>query len=1359
ALTAQRFVADPYGPPGARMYRTGDLARWRRDGVLECLGRTDDQVKVRGFRIEPGEVEAALTAHPRVARAAVVARDGRLVAYTVGDAGPGDLRRWLAARLPDYMVPTGFVTLDALPRTPNGKTDRAALPAPRATATPSEGHRRPRTPREDILCALYADLLGRDAVGIDDDFFDHGGHSLLATSLVTRARSALGVDLPVRAVFEAPTVAGLAARIEAAERAGDPAGHRPPLRPADHRGDAPLSFAQQRLWFLHRLEGPSATYNLPMVVRLSGRLDVAALTAALRDVVARHESLRTLLTEVDGAPRQVVVDAGAAQPPLVVSACDEDDLGGAVAAAARYRFDLAAELPIRAHLFALAPQRHALLLLAHHVAGDEWSIRPLLADLATAYDARVAGRAPGWAPLPVQYADYARWQRDLLGDPDDPGSPLARQTAYWADRLRGLPPVLDLPTDRPRPTVARTEGGFVSFEIPAQLHRGLRALARRTGTTGFMVLHAALAALLTRLGAGTDIPIGTPVAGRHDEALTELVGFFVNTLVLRTDTSGDPTFAELLARVREVDLAAFDHAETPFEHLVEVLNPDRSTAQHPMFQVMLAHQVRPARGPAMTGLDTSVDLVTTGSAKFDLTFTFTETAGADGVRAGVEYRVDLFDSATVTAIAGYLVRLLGAVVADPRVRVGAVPILDAADTRRILEEWNTTGPLGAPVTFGELFAAQVRQRPDAVAVACEDQRLSYAELDARARRLARRLRACGVGPERIVAVAVPRSPELVVALVAVLRAGGAYLALDPDYPGDRLALMVADARPTCLVTTAALGDRVPGDLPRLLLDDPRAGDAGTDPRAGSDPAPEVAPRPSNAAYVIYTSGTTGRPKATVLSHEGVAKLVATQSHRLGIGPDSVVTQFASPSFDVAFWELCMGLLSGGRLVVVPASRRLPGPELVQYLADHGVTHAALPPALLAGMPDDVAPPPGITLLTGTEQVSRDLVRRFAPGRRMVNCYGPTEATVNATLGECRPGQPVVPIGRPDPGVRAYVLDGALRPVPPGVVGELYLGGAGLARGYLGQSALTAARFVADPYGPAGARMYRTGDLVRWTADGQLDFVGRADDQLKIRGFRIEPGEIEAALTGRPDVARAVVLAREDTPGDRRLVAYAAPAPGARPDGAALRAHLAGRLPAHLVPSAVMVLDRIPTLPNGKLDRAALPAPDPAAPVGGRAARDPREEVLCALFAEVLGVPSVGIDDNFFDLGGHSLLATRLASRVRTVLGVEVPVRALFEAPTVAELAGRVGRDGAPVPPLRPYPADEPAPLSYAQQRLWFLHQWEGPSPTYNIAAAYRLSGAVDAAALDAALADVAGRHDVLRTVYPEVDGVARRVVL
>ncbi|WP_240803891.1 non-ribosomal peptide synthetase [Streptomyces sp. A0592] len=1130
----------------------------------------------------------------------------------------------------------------------------------------------------------------------------------------------------------------------------------------------PVSFAQRRLWFLNQLGETGAAYNCPLTTRLRGPLDPRALAAALADLTGRHEVLRTVFPEVDGEPVQQITDGA---PELPVVRPGEAGLADALAAEAGHVFDLTAELPLRARLFALGDEEWVLALVIHHIATDGWSWGPLLADLATAYAARCAGGAPAFEPLPVQYRDYTLWQRELLGAEDDPESLLAGQLAFWTRELSGSPTELALPADRPRPAVASFAGGSVPVQLDAELHGRLLELARQHGCTLFMILQAGLAVLLSRLGAGTDIPIGTVVAGRTDEALDNLVGFFVNTLVLRTDLSGDPAFTELLERVRESDLAAFEHQDVPFEQVVEAVNPERSLARHPLFQVMMTLDSGEGPAFALPGLECAEQSAAWDVAKFDLTVDFQERWDSGGAPAGIggalEYATDLFDRATAEDLAAALARVLERLAADPAAPVGQADPLSAEQRALVLSGWNDTAAPVPAGTLPELFEERAAHTPGATALVFRDTALTFAELDARADALAHRLAGHGVGPEHLVALALPRSAESVVALLAVLKAGAAFVPVDTDYPAERIARLLGTA--STVVTDAATAPGLPDTgAVRVLVDAP-----GPVPAGGAGPVPGRRILPGHAAYVIHTSGSTGDPKGVVIDHAGLRNLYAF--HRAGViaraeqlhgGRRMRMALTAALSFDTS-WEGLLWMVAGHELHLVDDDTRRDAAALVRHIARAGIDALDVTPTYAEqlveeGLLDDPAHRPKVLLLGGEAAGAALWTRvRAADGMLCHNLYGPTECSVDtlwwdAALSE----EPLV--GRPLANTRAYVLDAGLRPVAPGVPGELYLAGPSLARGYLDRPSLTAGRFVACPF-EDGARMYRTGDLVRWDREGRIDYLGRADDQVKIRGFRIEPGEIEASLRACPEVAQAAVLARDGGPAGKRLVAYVVAAAGRSPEPGALRGWLAARLPDHMVPSAFVVLDVFPMNRNGKLDRAALPAPDFGALLSSRAPRGPREELLAELFAQVLGLPSVGAEDSFFELGGHSLLATRLLSRIRAVLGGDLGIRQLFRHPTVAGLAACLAQDsaaGAAPRPALTAAAERPEapPLSAAQRRLWFLSR-AGQSAGYHCPFALRLRGPLDTSALAAALGDVTDRHEALRTVFPEAAGEPYQRVL
>ncbi|QLY32390.1 non-ribosomal peptide synthase/polyketide synthase [Nocardia huaxiensis] len=1384
-LSAERFVADPF-TPGARMYRTGDLVKWTGDGELEYLGRTDFQVKVRGLRIELGEIESALLALPQVAQSVVVVRadaatgEPQLVGYVVcapeSEVEADAVRDALSRVLPGYMVPAAVVVLDEFPVTATGKLDRNALPAPVFEVA---AYRKPSTVAEEVVAGVFAELLGLERVGADDDFFALGGSSLLAARAVARAGAALEAELSVRDLFDAPTVAALAVR--AAATAGQVA--RIPLRAIDPRPDSlPLSFAQRRMWFLNRYwsevtgNGPGAAAdNIPLALRITGEIDPAVLNAALRDVVQRHETLRTVYSDgLDGPEQRVLRSAATA---LINARVEADERESRMRALAGVPFDLTRETPLRAAVFSTSDTDHVLMLVLHHISADGFSLAPLAADFLTAYTARRAGTVPEWEPLPVQYADYALWQRDSLGSEDDPASALSRQLEFWRTRLAGLPDQLELPMDRPRPAVASLRGGTHRLGIDSDLHGELAELARKHDTTLFSTVHAALAVLLSRLSGSSDIAIGTPVAGRGEQALDGLVGMFVNTLVLRSEIDPRAGFDAVLDAVREGDIAALSHADVPFERLVEVLAPARAQHRHPLFQVALTFHNYDLPTVQLPGLEVRQEQVDAGVAKFDLQFTVVEQRGADGRAGGLDieisYATDLFDADSVAILARRFEQVLAAVAADRTVVVGDIQLLSGEEQRRTLHEWSSTGPDTAEITtLAVRFATAAIADPFAIAVRAGGVELTYAELDARSNQLARRLIAAGVGPESLVAVALPRTVELVVTLLAVIKSGGGYLPVDPGYPADRIEYVLDDARPVCAITSGAAG--LPAGWfggPVIDLDAVAFDDADAAPITDADR--RAALRPDHVAYVIYTSGSTGRPKGVAVPHRNVLRLFDNAQGHYGFGAADVWTMFHSYAFDFSVWELWGALLYGGRLVVVDYFTSRSPRQFRELLAAERVTVLNQTPSafyqLIAADADADGGADELSLrwvIFGGEALEPQRLtgwfERHPHNPVLVNMYGITETTVHVSHRpiDATTGSASV-IGGALQGLTVRVLDSRLRPVPVGVPGEIYVSGGQLARGYLNRPDLTAARFVADPYGPAGALAYRSGDLARWTATGDLEYLGRADQQVNLRGFRVELGEIEAALLGLPEVREAAVVVRHDeTVGEDRLVGYAVPVAGVTLDAGELRQALTRSLPEHMVPAAVVALDRIPLTINGKLDRAALPAPQ----FEGTAYRKPStfaEEIVAGVFAELLGLDRVGADDDFFALGGSSLLAAKAVARIGATLDTTVGVRALFEASTVAALAARASTEsrGARRPVLVAGARPERLPLSPAQQRMWFINRFDRTSTAYNIPLALRLSGDLDVTALESAFAEVVERHETLRTVYPETPAGAAQVIL
>ncbi|WP_338911146.1 non-ribosomal peptide synthase/polyketide synthase [Mycetohabitans rhizoxinica] len=1275
-LTAERFVCDPFSDePGTRLYKTGDLARYRPDGNLEFLGRNDHQIKLRGFRIEPGEIEARLAEHPQVRDAVVLARgennDKRLIAYIVAepdDTLASTLHAHVAAALPEYMVPAAFMRLDAWPLTPNGKLDRRALPEPDDDAFAHHAYEAPQGELETMLAAIWGELLGVERISRHDNFFELGGHSLFAVRMVNRLQQIQGITLPLATLFGHPTVTGLAQVI-----ADIKVSTLPPVTPVSRDEALPLSFAQQRLWFLAQFDGVSQTYHIPMALRLSGSLDTAAWQAALDALYARHEALRSVFVSVEGEPQVALLPAtglglieydlrNEPTPEAAWQTIRDDE--------ARAPFDLARGPLIRARLIRLADEEHVFLLTQHHIISDGWSIGILVRELSALYTAFREDRPDPLPPLAIQYPDYAAWQRQWLS-----GERLASQAKYWRQTLADAPVLLALPTDRPRPTQPSYAAASVPLQLHADLSRELKQLARQHGITLHILLLAAWSAVLSRLSGQDDLVIGTPTANRGRAEIEPLVGFFVNTLALRIDLSGEPDTSALLERVKQVTLAAQDHQDLPFEQVVEIVQPPRRPDHAPVFQVMFAWQNN-ERGHfklpelQVTSAGTSLDTL-----KFDLELSLSE--GSDGVNGVLQYATDLFDAATIERQAGYLLTLLRAMVAAPDQPVKRIDLLSSEERTLLLETWNATQrEYPAHLCIHQLFEAQVAHTPQATALVWEDQTLSYAELNARANRLAHRLIELGIVPDTRVAICVERSPAMVVGLLAILKAGGAYVPLDPAYPGERLLQVLADAAPDIVLADAAgrvaLGEAAlttrtvldPNTLPAL---------ADTNPSV-----PDLTAR--HLAYVIYTSGSTGKPKGVMVVHSGLTNYVTWAMQAYAPREGAVVS--SSLSFDATVTSLWTPLLYGSTVQLLQSGKELEALEAyVRQAQAEGLVKITPAHLDMLGqrLQSEGAKTRVAAFVIGGEVLNASTIamwQRIQPGVRLINEYGPTETVVGCVVYEA--GTPLtqagsVPIGRPIANTRIYLLDAHGQPVPLGAVGELYIGGVGVARGYLNRPELTAERFVCDPFSDEpGARLYKTGDLARYRPDGNLEFLGRNDHQIKLRGFRIEPGEIEARLAEHPQVRDAVVLARGEN-NDKRLIAYIV----AEADdtlASTLRAHVAAALPEYMVPAAFVRLDAWPLTPNGKLDRRALPEPDDDA-LAHHAYEAPQgelETMLAAIWGELLGVERISRHDNFFALGGHSLLAVQLIERLRR-RGLGVSVRALFDTPILSALAQALGQ--------------------------------------------------------------------------------------
>ncbi|MDU9390189.1 non-ribosomal peptide synthase/polyketide synthase [Pseudomonas sp. zfem002] len=1337
ALTAERFVPNPFAADGSRLYRTGDLARYRAEGVIEYAGRIDHQVKIRGFRIELGEIEARLQEHAGVREVVVLAVDGpagqQLAAYLVPSETNGDLRErlkaHLKANLPDYMVPAHLILLDAMPLTANGKLDRKALPKPDAAAAQG-AYVAPVSVLEQRLATIWAEVLEVEQVGLSDNFFELGGHSLLATQVISRVRQQLDLELSLRALFEAADLAAFAAA------AGQGAAVEAPAIVAVER-DRPLalSHAQQRQWILWQLDPQSAAYNIPAALRLSGALDVDALRRSFAALIARHETLRTTFREDGEQAVQIVHPAG--DFALPVEAVAAQQLQAIVDAEVRRPFDLEHGPLLRVRLLQLGADEHVLVLTQHHIVSDGWSMPIMVDELARLYDAFSQGQALELPALAVQYADYAQWQRDWMAAGEQ-----ARQLDYWKEQLGGEQPVLQLPTDRPRPAQRSERGARVEFELDAVQLQGLKAAARAQGVTLFMLLLAAWQTLLQRYSGQADIRVGVPVANRNRSETEGLIGFFVNTQVLKAEFAADTTVAALLQQLKATVAGAQAHQDLPFEQLVEALQPQRDLSRSPLFQVAYNHQTQAASElRQLPGLRLEAFAASKDRVQFDLTLDTYE--GEQGLGAALIYATDLFDAQTVERMAAHWRNLLRAMAADASQRIADLPLQSAEETRRTLGDWNRQlRVFPGELCAHQLFEVQAARLPEAVALSFGAEQLTYAQLNTRANQLAHKLREQGVGPDVLVGLSVERSLEMLVGVLGILKAGGAYVPLDPDYPQDRLDYMQADSGIRLLLTGT--------DLVASAL------------QGYSAANPLNLTSPDNLAYVIYTSGSTGKPKGALLPHRNLLRLFTATNHWFGFDENDVWTLFHSYAFDFSVWEIFGALLYGGRLVLVPRDVTRSPEDFHQLLVDENVTVLNQTPSAfkqLARVACESAADLALRYVVfGGEALDvgslKPWFERFGDAQpQLINMYGITETTVHVTY---RPiskldlaQSEVSPIGEAIPDLSWYVLDADFNPVALGCNGELHVGHAGLARGYHNRAALTAERFVPNPFATDGSRLYRTGDLARYRAEGVIEYAGRIDHQVKIRGFRIELGEIEARLQEHEGVREVVVLAIDGAAG-QQLAAWFVPRDPARTDlRDSLKAHLKANLPDYMVPTHLIALEAMPLTANGKLDRKALPKPDASqlqnayvAPVSEL------EQQLAAIWAEILKVEQVGLSDNFFELGGHSLLATQVVSRIRKQLGVELSLRTLFEAADLAAFAHTVAQGAASgTPALVRVGREQPLALSYAQQRQWFLWQLDAESTAYNIPLALRLKGALDIDALEASFTSLIARHETLRTTF------------
>ena len=1376
-LTAEKFVPNLFGEPGERLYRTGDLARWLPDGNIEFLGRIDHQIKIRGFRVELGEIESVLEKHPNIKNAVVIARedspgDLRLVGYVTahGSAKPDSavLRAFLKDQVPDYMVPSAIVALDAFPLTPNGKVDRKALPAPDQSAFEAmQTFVEPRTDTEKKLANIWSKVLHVEKVGIEDNFFELGGHSLLATQVMSRIRETFDVELPLRNLFEYVTVSELAPAIDRAVRGADT--EIPPITPMPEDATPVLSFAQERLWFLDQLEPNSPFYNIPDAIRIQGPLDVGRLETCIRQVVQRHDVLRTSFHKQNGKPVLHInneIDVAVELTDLRDWEPEKREAEALRLAAeeAQKPFNLTQAPLFRIRLVHMAHDDVMLLFTMHHIISDGWSSNVMVGEIAMLYDAN--GDPTVLPELPLHYQDFAYWQRHWLKD-----EVLQRELDYWTETLSGTPDVLDLPTDRPRPAMQTSNGDFLSFELSKELTRALNAISQSKGVTLFMTLISAFYTLLSRYSGQEDINIGTPVANRTRGELESIIGFFVNTLVLRGDLSGDPTFDEFVQRIKSASLGAFAHQDVPFEKIVDALHVERNMSHSPLFQVMFALQNTPDQDiETETRLHISPVTSHSGTSKFDITLFMVEEG--DLLSGGFEFNTDLFDKETIERMIAHFNRLLEEIVSDPQRRLSELPMSLPEEQDLVLNEWNgQSEPQTLSQSVVELFQSSAAEFPDNTAIEFEKNRLTFAELNARANQLAHYLVAQGAGPDTLIGLSAHRSVELVVAMLGILKAGAAYVPLDPGYPQERLEYMLNDSGVSILLTQTDVSERLPDHSAQVVNLDT---DWPLIEQSGSD-NPHNSIDPEQLAYMIYTSGSTGNPKGTLITHRGLTNYLdwTFRAYPLEQGRGSIV--FSTIAFDATVTAVFTPLISGKTITLVPERDDLDALSEILH-RQRGFSVVKITPAHLDMLSHQIKPELAKELTSsfviGGENLTASQIefwQQHAPDTLLFNEYGPTETVVGCVVYEAHAwkGQGSVPIGRAITNTRVYVLDQNMNPVPLGLPGELYIGGEGVARGYHHRPDLTAERFVPNPFAEQpGERLYKTGDLVRYLNDGQLIFLGRIDTQVKLRGYRIELGEIDAVLQRHPLVDAVVTLAREDVPGDKRLVSYYTVSDGAEPNEDELFELMREHLPDYMVPTALLHMDAFPLTSNGKIDRRALPKPDYSNLTSDTefvAPRTVQEELLAGIWQELLHIDEIGIYDNFFERGGHSLLATQLMSRIRDVFQVELPLRHLFEQPNIAGLVQRIEQAqrqerGVMAPPLQPVPRDGDLPLSFAQQRLWFLDQLSPNSSNYNIPAAIKFTGKLNIDAIENAISEIVRRHEALRTIFVEERGAPKQVI-